>query len=121
MSLLSTLIVAATGVGGKPNPNGLPGTSALQSLISGVAFWALLAALAGLLVSAAVWALSSHRATTTTRRWAGAEPSSLPWRPFSWVRRRRSSRSSRTSVEPSSSRARPKSQYPGGRSRESGL
>jgi hypothetical protein len=60
MSLLSTLIVAATGVGGKPNPNGLPGTSALQSLISGVAFWALLAALAGLLVSAAVWALSSH-------------------------------------------------------------
>jgi hypothetical protein len=40
MSLLSTLIVAATGVGGKPNPNGLPGTSALQSLISGVAFWA---------------------------------------------------------------------------------
>jgi Family of unknown function (DUF6112) len=60
MSLLSTLILAATGVGGKPNPKGLPGTPALQSLISGVAFWALLAALAGLLVSAAVWALSSH-------------------------------------------------------------
>ncbi|MDQ3379525.1 MAG: DUF6112 family protein [Actinomycetota bacterium] len=60
MSLLSTLIVAATGVGGKPDPNGLPGTPALQSLISGVAFWALLAALAGLLISAAVWALSSH-------------------------------------------------------------
>ena len=49
MSLLSTFILAATGVGGKPDPNGLPGTSALQSLISGVAFWALLAALAGLL------------------------------------------------------------------------
>lgn len=60
MSLLSTLIVAATGVGGKPDPNGLPGTPVLQSLISGVAFWALLAALAGLLISAAVWALSSH-------------------------------------------------------------
>jgi hypothetical protein len=60
MSLLSSLIVAATGVGGRPDPNGLPGTSALESLISGVAFWALLAALAGLLVSSAVWALSSH-------------------------------------------------------------
>ena len=60
MSLLSSFIVAATGIGGKPDPNGLPGTSALESLISGVAFWALLAALAGLLVSSAVWALSSH-------------------------------------------------------------
>jgi len=60
MSHLSSFIVAATGIGGKPDPNGLPGTSALESLISGVAFWALLAALAGLLVSSAVWALSSH-------------------------------------------------------------
>lgn len=54
------LIIAATGLGGAPDPNGLPGSSALQSLVSGLAFWALLAALAGLLVSAAVWALSSH-------------------------------------------------------------
>ena len=60
MLLLSTLIIAASGVGGQPDPNGLPGTEALESLISGVAFWALLAALAGLLISAAVWALSSH-------------------------------------------------------------
>ncbi len=60
MSLLSNLVLAATGVGGKPDPNGLPGSTALESLISGLAFWALLAALAGLLVSAAVWALSSH-------------------------------------------------------------
>ena len=60
MSLLTTLIVAATGVGGRPDPSGLPGTSALEKLISGVAFWALLAALGGLLISAAVWALSSH-------------------------------------------------------------
>src|SRR5919201_334912 len=60
MSLFSTLIVAATGVGGQPNPNGLPGTSALEKLVSGVAFWALIASLAGLLISAAVWALSSH-------------------------------------------------------------
>jgi hypothetical protein len=60
MSFLSNLVLAATGVGGKPDPNGLPGSTALESLISGLAFWALLAALAGLLVSAAVWALSSH-------------------------------------------------------------
>lgn len=60
MSLISPLIVAASGIGGTPDPNGLPGSSALQSLISGIAFWALLAALGGLLISAAVWALSSH-------------------------------------------------------------
>ena len=59
MPIVSTLI-AATGIGGTPDPNGLPGSTALQSLISGIAFWALLAALAGLLISAAVWALSSH-------------------------------------------------------------
>ncbi len=60
MSLFSTLVLAATGIGAKPDPNGLPGSTALESLISGLAFWALLAALGGLLVSAAVWALSSH-------------------------------------------------------------
>src|SRR5438552_16867556 len=59
MSLFST-VVAATGLGGTPDPNGLPGSSALQQLISGLAFWALLASLGGLLISAAVWALSSH-------------------------------------------------------------
>ena len=60
MSLLTYLVLAATGVGGRPDPNGLPGTPALQQLISGLAFWALLAALGGLLISAAVWALSAH-------------------------------------------------------------
>lgn len=60
MFLFTNLVLAATGVGGKPDPNGLPGSTALESLISGLAFWALLAALAGLLVSATVWALSSH-------------------------------------------------------------
>ena len=60
MQPLSTLIVAATNLGGDPNPGGLPGSRALQSLVGGVAFWALLASLAGLIISAAVWALSSH-------------------------------------------------------------
>src|SRR5437763_16083513 len=60
MSLFTNLVVAASGIGGQPNPNGLPGGAALEKLISGVAFWALLAALVGLLISAAVWALSAH-------------------------------------------------------------
>ena len=60
MSVLSNLVVAATGVGGRPNANGLPGSSALEQLVSGLAFWALVAALGGLLISAAVWALSAH-------------------------------------------------------------
>jgi len=59
-TLLTNLIVAATNLGGAPNAGGLPGSSALEKLISGLAFWALLAALGGLLISAAVWALSSH-------------------------------------------------------------
>jgi len=58
--LLSSFLLAANNLGGTPDPNGLPGSSALETLISGLAFWALLAALAGLLISAAVWALSSH-------------------------------------------------------------
>ena len=53
MTIVSTLL-AASGIGGTPDPNGLPGSSALQSLISGLAFWALLASLGGLLISAAV-------------------------------------------------------------------
>jgi hypothetical protein len=60
MSLLTHLVLADTGISGQPDPNGLPGSSALQQLINGIAFWALLASLGGLLISAAVWALSAH-------------------------------------------------------------
>jgi hypothetical protein len=59
MHLVSPLLLAA-GITGTPDPTGLPGSDALQSLINGIAFWALLASLGGLLISAAVWALSSH-------------------------------------------------------------
>ena len=55
-----TIVVAATKLGGDPDAGGLPGSQALQSLVGGLAFWGLLAALAGLIISAAVWALSSH-------------------------------------------------------------
>jgi hypothetical protein len=60
MYVLTNLILAAGGIGGTPNPNGLPGSSALQQLINGLAFWGLLAALAGLIISSGVWALSAH-------------------------------------------------------------
>src|SRR5213595_793042 len=41
MSLFTHLVLADSGLGGQPDPNGLPGSSALQQLISGLAFWAL--------------------------------------------------------------------------------
>jgi hypothetical protein len=43
-----------------PNLSGLPGGSVLQKLADGISGWALLLALIGLLVGAAVWALGSH-------------------------------------------------------------
>jgi hypothetical protein len=55
-----TLVQLLADVSGTPDPNGLPGGEALQRLINGLMFWGLLAALAGLVTGAAVWALSSH-------------------------------------------------------------
>jgi hypothetical protein len=60
MQALFVPLVAATRLGGNPDADGLPGSDALQSLVGGLAFWGLLAALAGLIISSAVWALSSH-------------------------------------------------------------
>jgi Family of unknown function (DUF6112) len=60
MSPLAGIVIAAAGISSKPDPNGLPGSSALQQLVNGLSFWGLLAALAGLVISAAVWSLSSH-------------------------------------------------------------
>jgi hypothetical protein len=60
MSSLASFVLAASGIGGTPDPNGLPGSSALEQLVNGLAFWGLLAALAGLIISSAVWALSAH-------------------------------------------------------------
>ena len=60
MHAFHALVLAQTRLDGDPDADGLPGSEALQSLIGGLAFWGLLAALAGLIVSAAVWALSAH-------------------------------------------------------------
>jgi MFS family permease len=43
-----------------PDPNSLPGGSVLQQLTNGIGGWALILALAGLVIGAAAWALGAH-------------------------------------------------------------
>ena len=43
-----------------PTANALPGGSTLLALINGLAGWAVLLALAGLVIGAALWAIGSH-------------------------------------------------------------
>ena len=43
-----------------PSVNSLPGGGTLQELTNGLGAWALVAALAGLLIGAAAWALGVH-------------------------------------------------------------
>jgi hypothetical protein len=43
-----------------PNVNALPGGATLQQLTDGLGAWALIAALAGLVIGAAAWALGVH-------------------------------------------------------------
>lgn len=52
--------VRASGPSLDPNASGLPGTATLQSLVNGLAWWALLAALVGLVAGAGMWALGAH-------------------------------------------------------------
>ena len=59
------LIVAPSTIGAavpviSPNSGGLPGSDALTSLAGGLEWWALLAALVGLVLGAAAWALGAH-------------------------------------------------------------
>jgi uncharacterized protein DUF6112 len=42
-----------------PNPGNLPGGPQIQQLLDGLGGWALIAALAGLLISVIVWAMGS--------------------------------------------------------------
>ena len=43
-----------------PDPSQLPGGTALQQFTNGIGGWALIAALVGLLIGAAAWALGAH-------------------------------------------------------------
>lgn len=60
MHFAASAVVAVTHVKVNPRASGLPGSQVLQNLVDGLAFWALLACLAGMVVAAAVWAFSSH-------------------------------------------------------------
>jgi Family of unknown function (DUF6112) len=44
----------------KPNPHGLPGSGSIEKLIDGLAFFALLACAAGMLLGAALYAFGSR-------------------------------------------------------------
>lgn len=58
---MSALIrLGSSGINVTPNASGLPGSDSLVSLVGGLQFDAVLAALAALIIGAAVWALSSH-------------------------------------------------------------
>ena len=60
LSELSLLLAQVRNVQVNPRSSGLPGSGVLQDLIDGLAFWALLACLAGVIVAAAVWAFAAH-------------------------------------------------------------
>ncbi len=53
-------LIAVTNVKVNPKAGGLPGSGVLQNMIDGLAFWALLGCVAGMIVGAVVWALASH-------------------------------------------------------------
>lgn len=64
MHILASFLVHRLALAGavdiKPNPNGLPGTPALEKLVDGLAAVALLACVAGVLIGAAQWALGTR-------------------------------------------------------------
>jgi hypothetical protein len=54
------MVLAIQKVRVTPKPGGLPGSKVLQDLIDGLAFWALLACLAAMIIAATVWAFAAH-------------------------------------------------------------
>jgi len=56
----ATLLSVVTPSKFQPTANVLPGGSTLLALINGLAGWAVLLALAGLVIGAALWAIGSH-------------------------------------------------------------
>jgi hypothetical protein len=61
---VSLMLFALLAAGPVPDfaPDGsvLPGSAQLQHLVNGFGFWALIAAFAGMILGAAMWALGSH-------------------------------------------------------------
>jgi hypothetical protein len=58
----------AAGPGVSPNESGLPGVSEARKIVGALLTFGLIAAVAGIAVSAAMWALGSHSANP---HWAG--------------------------------------------------
>lgn len=54
------VVTAVKDVDLRPSADGLPGSQVLQGLVNGLAFWGLLAALAGIVIGCIVWAAGSH-------------------------------------------------------------
>ncbi len=59
-AMSSVLAVGLTPVGLTPDAGSLPGSDVLSHLTNGLGGWALVLAMVGLLVGAAVWALGAH-------------------------------------------------------------
>jgi hypothetical protein len=53
-------VLAVANVDLDPSAKGLPGSDVLEGLVNGLAFWGLLAALAGIVIGCIVWAAGSH-------------------------------------------------------------
>jgi len=53
-------LLSSPGVSLDPSPGSVPGSATLQTLANGIGWWALVAALVGLVLGAAAWALGSH-------------------------------------------------------------
>ena len=58
--ILAYFAGASSGVTLNPSMNSLPGGGTLQALVNGLGAWALIAALVGLVIGAAAWALGVH-------------------------------------------------------------
>ncbi len=58
--LLTATTTSTPAAGFAPTVKALPGSSELQSLVNGLGEWALILALAGLVIGAGLWAIGSH-------------------------------------------------------------
>jgi hypothetical protein len=58
LAAASAVVLADPGI--TPNENGLPGMSAARRIVGALLTFGLIAAVAGIAISAVVWALSSH-------------------------------------------------------------
>lgn len=60
LSDVTSLLADVRNVRVNPKSGGLPGSGVLQDLVDGLAFWGLLACLAGIIIAAAIWAFAAH-------------------------------------------------------------